>query len=112
MFTYNPNLRFSLAEWIRLKKQEVMYLIVGPGDLFGKRLVDWGNIPLDEAFQKQVEHLVTAYVEKGEMPPEQVAPTILNLADDLVAGRNMVIRAGDYIALRSFMRKEKITKSK
>jgi len=112
MFQYNPNLRFSLVEWIRLKKQEVMYLVVGPGDLFGQRLVDWGNIPLDEAFQKQVEHLVAAYVEKGEMPPEQVAPTILNLADDLVAGRTMVIRAGDYIALRSFMHTERKTKSK
>jgi hypothetical protein len=111
MFLYNPNLRFSLAEWIRRKKQEVMYLVVGPGDLFGQHLVDWANIPIDEAFQKQVEQMVTTYVQKGELPAEQIAPTILNLADDLVAGRDMVIRAGDYIALRSFMRQERKTKS-
>ncbi len=112
MFPINPNLRFTLAEWIRLKKQEVMYLVVGPGDLFGQHLVDWANIPLDETFQKQVQNLVTAYVEKGELPPEQIAPTILNLADDLVAGRNMVIRAGDYIALRSFLRTERKPRTK
>jgi hypothetical protein len=112
VFTFNPKLRFSLVEWVRLKKQEIMYLVVGPGDLFGQHVVDWANIPVDEGFQRQVGGMVTAYVENGEMPPEQIAPTILNLADDLVSGRNMVMRAGDYIALRSYMRAEGKTKSK
>ena len=104
MFPYNLNLKFSLAEWIRIQKQKVMYLVVGPGDLVKKRLTDWSNIPIDELFQKNVDQMVTAYIEKGEMPPEQIAPTILNLADDALAGRDMVIRAGDYIALRNHMR--------
>ena len=111
MFLYNPNLKFSLVEWIKRKKQEVMYLVIGPGDLFNKSVWDWANIPMDKSFQKKVYQMVTAYVEKGEMPPEQIAPTILNLADDLVAGRDMVIRAGDYIALRHYMRKERTAKS-
>ncbi len=101
---YNPNLKFSLAEWIKLQKQKYMYLVVGPGDLFKQHLVDIVNIPADERFQKAVDQMVTAYLEKGEMPPEQIAPTILNLADDVMAGRDMVIRAGDYIALRNYMR--------
>lgn len=101
---YNVKVRFSLAEWLRIKKQQVMYLVIGPGELFKRRVVEWGNIPLDEAFQKHVEKLVTAYIEEGEMPPEQIAPTILNFADDLMSGREMVMRAGDYIALRNFMR--------
>lgn len=101
---YNPNLRINLAEWIRWQKQKYMYLVVGPGDLFKQRLVDIVNVPADAGFQATVDRLVAAYIEKGEMPPEQIAPTILNLADDVMAGRDMVIRAGDYIALRNYMR--------
>ncbi len=112
MFTYNPRLSFSLAEWIKMQKQKVMYLVIGPGDIFNQRVTDWANIPIDDVFQKKVDKFVTDYLEKGVMPPEQIAPTILNLADDLVAGRDMVIRAGDYIALRNYMRTEKSKRSK
>jgi hypothetical protein len=41
------------------------------------------------------------------MPPEEIAPTIMNLADDFAAGRQMCIRAGDYIAIQNYMRKGK-----
>lgn len=104
---FNPNLRFSLADWIRWQKQKYMYLVVGPGELFKQRLGDIINVPVDEQFQKTIDQMVTAYIEKGELPPEQIAPTVLNLADDVMAGRDMVIRAGDYIALRNYMRAKK-----
>ncbi len=46
-----------------------------------------------------------AYIEKGEMPPADIAPAILNMADDYLAGRQVAIRAGDYIAIHNHMRK-------
>jgi hypothetical protein len=101
---YNPKVKFDLAGWLKVQKQKYMYLVVGPGELFKQRLADLVNIPADEQFQGTVDGMVTAYLENGEMPPEQIAPTILNLADDVMAGREMVIRAGDYIALRNYMR--------
>jgi hypothetical protein len=58
----------------------------------------------DERFFKSVGEHVAAFVNKGTMPPEKIAPAIMNLADDFSCGRDIVIRAGDYIALQEFFR--------
>ena len=39
------------------------------------------------------------------MPPEAIAPAVMNVADDVLAGRDVQLRAGDYIALQNFIRK-------
>lgn len=49
---------------------------------------------------------VKAYVENGKMPPKDIAPAILNLADDFIAGREVTVRAGDYIALQTHFKKQ------
>ena len=100
---FNPNY-ISLVEWLQQRKHIYMYLVVGPGDKLKQGWAELANMPADEQFQKAVNRMVTAYIEKGEMPPDEIAPTILNLADDAMAGRDIVIRAGDYIALRNYMR--------
>jgi hypothetical protein len=41
------------------------------------------------------------------MPPEAIAPAILNMADDVMAGRQVSLRAGDYIAIQNFARSSK-----
>ena len=40
------------------------------------------------------------------MPPAQIAPVIFNMLDDYAAGREVVIRTGNYISIQAFLRKE------
>ncbi len=61
----------------------------------------------DPEFARFVEGHLTAYVEKGTMPPSAIAAPILNLAEDLAAGRELRMRAGDYIALQTFRKEQK-----
>jgi hypothetical protein len=57
-------------------------------------------------FEELTYRYVKAYMEDGKMPPDEIAPAILNMADDYMSGRQVAVRAGDYIALQNFMRKE------
>ncbi len=61
----------------------------------------------DKALNTVIESHVRAYIEKGTMPPEGIAAPILNIAEDVAAGRQVTIRAGDYIALQNFARARK-----
>jgi len=58
----------------------------------------------DSEFNKFVKTNLEAYINKGKMPADNIAGPIINLAEDLMAGRDLVIRAGDYIALQNAMR--------
>lgn len=58
----------------------------------------------DVAFNRFVQGHISAYIEKGTMPPEAITGPILNMAEDVMAGREPTIRAGDYIALQNFRR--------
>lgn len=87
--------------WIIDRRIEVMYLILN------QLKDDWASlvkIGPDEAFRETLAKHVSAYVKKGVMPPEEISTAILNIADDVMAGRNVTLRAGDYIAIRNFMR--------
>lgn len=55
-------------------------------------------------FYKKTEAIVEAYLEKGVAPPADIAVPILNIADDVAAGRDVTIRAGDYVALQMHYR--------
>jgi len=61
----------------------------------------------DRGFNALVENHVTAYLEKGTKPPDAIAAPILNIAEDVMAGRPVTLRAGDYIALQNFARAQK-----
>jgi hypothetical protein len=50
---------------------------------------------------------MNAFLQEGKMPPEEIAPAIMNLVDDQTSGRDMVMRAGDYISLQNYLRKAK-----
>ena len=52
-----------------------------------------------------METHVSAYLEKGTIAAAIVGP-ILNIAEDLAAGREVTMRAGDYIALQTFVRSQ------
>lgn len=94
------SVRLLAADWIWEGWRKVAYLIIGPGGPFA----DIAKVRPDERFNKFVTEQVRAYVEKGELPHKDIAPAVLNLADDFLAGREMTMRAGDYIALQTHLR--------
>jgi hypothetical protein len=57
-----------------------------------------------EEFDKFVMEHVEAYLEDGKLPPESIVGPILNIAEDIMAGRQPTIRAGDYISLQNHIR--------
>lgn len=59
---------------------------------------------VEKGFDKMVKEQVAAYIEKKTVPPAGISSAIMNLADDVVCGREMILRAGDYIALQNHYR--------
>jgi hypothetical protein len=75
-------------------------------------IINWRIDELRERIQFEIpprtykmlaEHLYR-YVYEDVMPPEEIASTILNIADDFIKGEPVKLRAGDYIALQGYMR--------
>ena len=62
--------------------------------------------PADKKFFEMLAKFMNEYMEKGKMPPVEIAPAINNLIDDYSSKRKLVLRAGDYIALQSYIKKE------
>lgn len=60
--------------------------------------------PGRELFDLAARHM-HAYIYGDTMPPDDIAGAILNLADDYMAGNQLTLRAGDYIALQSHLRR-------
>ena len=86
------------------KREWVMYLKL-------LHAVDWSwevnkyvDIPIDKEAVGLLTDYVLGYMYKAEEPPAEILPTVMNVADDLLSGREPVLRTGDYIALRTFMR--------
>lgn len=95
----------AIPAWIIKRRIEVMYLIIN-GWL---NKVHEGMIhtaPDDNLYEIISKH-TNAYLKDGVMPPAEIASTILNIIDDQKAGRKMTLRAGDYIALQTYLRKSK-----
>lgn len=59
----------------------------------------------DEKFNAFVQTEVEAYINEGVMPAADIAAPIINLSEDVMAGRPPTIRAGDYIAIQTHLRK-------
>jgi hypothetical protein len=66
-------------------------------------LIEW--IP-DAEFNEFLENHVQSYL-KGREPPVAIQSAIMNIADDYIAGREVTIRAGDFIALQNQFRGSK-----
>jgi hypothetical protein len=82
---------------------KVAYLIVNW--TLPKQMQNVARIEPDARFQAFVGKHVQALVEKGQKPPPEIAAPIINLGEDYAAGRDLTVRAGDYIALQEFFRK-------
>jgi hypothetical protein len=90
-------------DWLLERRQRVMYLIVN-WDV--KELGRAVRVAPDAKFNTMVADYIRGYVEKGVMPPDDIAPAILNMADDYMADRDVAIRAGDYITIQNHLREQ------
>lgn len=70
-----------------------------------EKIGDRATLPVDEVFGREIIGHVNDYLNKGTMPPAEISATVMNLADDVMAGRRMTIRAGDYIAAQNYLKK-------
>ena len=58
----------------------------------------------DDHFYETFSKHVQAYVKDGTAPPKAIETAVMNAADDFMAGRDITLRAGDYIAVQNFVR--------
>ena len=83
----------------------IMYLIID------RLSVDWmkyAQIPPDKKFYMIISGIVDEYMNKGVSPPAEIATAIMNVADDIMAGRDVVFKAGDYVTLQSYVRNQEM----
>ncbi len=89
----------AIPAWLLERWIIVAYLDPAPEGL-GERI----KVRPDEKFYSVLSEHLHAYVQEGKMPPAAIAPTVMNLADDMLNGRQMTLRTGDYIAVQNFVR--------
>jgi hypothetical protein len=95
-----------IPRWITIERIKrnwcvVCYLII---NWRIDELVEQVKIEPSKDFYDMTANLVYEYAIEGKMPPQEIATTIINLGDDLIAGNQVKLRAGDYIAIQGFLR--------
>lgn len=95
-------LRYEFWHEILDRKHWIMYLIPPPyGVAELKEVFTSGRVnPVTEVIEKYTK----AYMVENKEPPAEIAMAIHNFADDIACGREVVVRAGDYIAINNFIR--------
>ena len=72
-----------------------------------QELVELAERELPARFTKELATHVYGYLYEEKMPPAELQQVVLNVAEDIVAGRDVQLRAGDYIAAQQFLRGSK-----
>ena len=105
-----PRLDFRISKQALLLQIEknwclASYLIINfdIGDL-----VTLAERELPQNFSKQMAEYVYGYIYEKKMPPDEIAQTVLNVSEDMMAGRQVQLRAGDYIAVQKYMHQTKM----
>ena len=96
-----PSYRIA-NEWLLERWILVAYLII---NWRLEHLREYLEVRPSREFYAVTAKYLNAYVNHDEMPPDDVAPAILNMADDFLAGRDLNMRAGDYIAIQNHLRR-------
>jgi hypothetical protein len=73
-----------------------------------EHLREFIDMPRDATFNQVVTDLITMCFENPDKLPPDIAPTIYNLANDLMNGRDLMIRTGDYIAIQNHIKSNKL----
>ncbi|MCZ7398190.1 MAG: hypothetical protein O8C62_00665 [Candidatus Methanoperedens sp.] len=108
-----------------MDKFEIVNIVRGISKVsIARKLQDWkdmrkyltypnwqGNVIRDviaidpgKEFGEVVAKHVNAYIFDKKEPPAKIAGAIINIADDVLNGREPILRAGDYIALQNYAR--------
>jgi len=99
MFQHIP--KWITIEHIKKDWCIVCYLII---NWRVEELIEQFKIEPTREFHELTAKLVYEYAVEGKMPPKEIATTIMNLGDDFMAGNQVKLRAGDYIAIQSYLR--------
>ncbi|WP_150132320.1 hypothetical protein [Prosthecochloris sp. GSB1] len=83
----------------------IMYLVIV--DKLLSKNAELLKVEPSEKFFSFVREMVISHVADGKEPPEQIAAPIMNIADDMMAGREVTMRAGDYIALMNYAKSKR-----
>ena len=70
-------------------------------------LVELAEKELPQTFARDMAQHVYAYIYQNKRPPAEIEQTVLNVSEDFMAGRQVQLRAGDYIAAQKFFRAAK-----
>lgn len=88
--------RYILEKWIL-----VAYLII---NWRIDTLKDKLKVKPDREFVEVVAKHTTAYIRDGILPPRDIQSSIINMADDMMGRKKVILRAGDYIAIQNHIR--------
>lgn len=94
----------SIPQWITERWCTVCYLVI---NWRIRDLVKQIQVKPGKEFYKVASKYLYDYAVNDKMPPAEIAPTIMNLAEDFLAGNPVKFRAGDYIALQNYLRKRR-----
>ncbi len=97
------NMKIPLKLW---DPSVVMYLIIP--DWVAKEVAELVRVRPTERFFEMVQREVFAHMVERKAPPAAIATAVMNIADDVMAGRDVVLRTGDYLALMNHAREQKI----
>ena len=84
----------------------IMYLVII--DKWIKRGIDLEKLRPNTKFFTMVQKHVNDYVAGKKAPPAAIASAVMNVADGIMSGSGAAIRAGDYIDLVNYARKQRI----
>jgi hypothetical protein len=102
-----PPRKIAKIKWVDLesifdRRIRIYYLIIL--DRLKLRYKDVLEARPDSRFFEELNRHATAFVNEGKAPPEAIASAVMNVADDVLAGREVQLKAGDYITLQSYFR--------
>lgn len=104
-----PNGEWLRPVWVKLEtildRRTWLYYLIIP-ELAASYWAEQIEVRPDERFFQVLAEHVDAYVHEGKIPPKMIASAVMNVADDFMADRDIVLRAGDYIAVQNFMREK------
>jgi len=97
-------MKIRFAKSVIDRKDWVKYLVLV--NWHAEKLGDVIERAPDAAFSKFLESQVQAYLG-GKKVAAAIEPAVMNIADDYLAGREVTVRAGDYVSLQTQFRAEK-----
>jgi hypothetical protein len=103
---FRPPFRFRIP--VKFDITAVMYLIIPEWAARVKGIAQVTKLRPTEKFFDMVHKEVMNHVVEGKEPPKEIASAIMNIADDVMDGREATIRTGDYITLMNYARAKKM----